>query len=199
MFSPGSIFKSFFAYGALALGLVDPEQKIFCPGHAEYYGREFHCHKKGGHGLVNLRNAIKMSCDVYFYNLGHQLGIDRIAEIATAFGFGEPTGVDISLTRSAASCLRGVGVVKRKARWYPSETISVVDRPGAAARHAHAGGAGARRPGRGRTTPDAAPVLRLAGAGHERRRCATTPRRSPALPIDPDQARGSSRTGCGRW
>src|SRR5262249_28506141 len=58
-FSPGSTIKVFLAYGALAMGLVDPEQTVFCPGYATYYGRTFHCHKKGGHGTVNLRNAIK--------------------------------------------------------------------------------------------------------------------------------------------
>jgi penicillin-binding protein 2 len=116
MYSPGSVFKIFLAYGALALGEVDPNQKVFCPGYATFYGRTFRCHKKGGHGWVDLRNAIKVSCDVYFYNLGRRLGVDRIAEIAHAFGFGEPTG----LVPSEEWALK-----KRGARWYPSETISV--------------------------------------------------------------------------
>jgi penicillin-binding protein 2 len=125
MFSPGSVIKPFFAYGALALDLVDPDAKIFCPGHAEFYGREFHCHKKGGHGWVNLRDAIKVSCDVYFYNLGRKLGIDRISEIATSFGFGQPTGVDLAFEKSGLVPSEEWARVKRKARWYPSETISV--------------------------------------------------------------------------
>ena len=125
MYSPGSIIKPFFAYGALSLGLVDPDQKIFCPGHAEFYGREFHCHKKGGHGLVNLRDAIKMSCDVYFYTLGRKLGIDRIAEILGSFGFGNPSGVDISFEKSGLVPSEDWALKRRHARWYPSETISV--------------------------------------------------------------------------
>lgn len=124
-FSPGSTFKVFLAYGALAMGLVDPEQTVFCPGYATFYGRTFACHKKGGHGTVNLRNAIKMSCDVYFYNLGRRLGIERIAEIARAFGFGSPTGVDLPYEKNGLVPSEEWAVQKRHARWYPSETISV--------------------------------------------------------------------------
>ena len=97
-----------------------------------FYGREFHCHKKGGHGWVNLRDAIKMSCDVYFYNLGQKLGIDRINEILTSFGFGAADRRRPLRSRSRASCRRRSGrASQRGARWYPSETISVVDRTGA--------------------------------------------------------------------
>jgi penicillin-binding protein 2 len=124
-FSPGSVFKIFLAYGALAKGLVDPDQKIFCPGSATFYGRTFHCHKKQGHGWVDLRNAIKMSCDVYFYNLGRRLGVDRISEIAHSFGFGEPTGVDLPYEKSGLIPSEQWAREKRHARWYPSETISV--------------------------------------------------------------------------
>ncbi|MFY9550578.1 MAG: penicillin-binding protein 2, partial [Thermoanaerobaculia bacterium] len=124
-YSPGSVVKPFLAYGALALNLVDPEARIFCPGHAPFYGREFRCHKKGGHGWVNLRDAIKVSCDVYFYNLGRRLGIDRINEIATSFGFGQPTGVDLAFEKSGLVPSEEWARVKRGARWYPSETISV--------------------------------------------------------------------------
>jgi penicillin-binding protein 2 len=124
-FSPGSVFKIFLAYGALAKGLVDPDQKVFCPGHATFYGRTFHCHKKEGHGWVDLRNAIKMSCDVYFYNLGRRLGVDRIAEIAQAFGFGGPTGIDLPFEKSGLVPSEEWAREKRHARWYPSETISV--------------------------------------------------------------------------
>src|ERR1700693_6063157 len=66
-----------------------------------------------------------MSCDVYFYNLGHRLGIDRIAEIAKGFGFGEPTGVDLAYEKSGNVPSEEWARTKRGARWYPSETISV--------------------------------------------------------------------------
>jgi penicillin-binding protein 2 len=125
MFSPGSTFKPFLAYGALAAGLVDPDTRVFCPGYAEFYGRVFHCHNKNGHGWVNLRDAIKVSCDVYFYNLGRKLGIERIAEIAKSFGFGDPTGVDLQYEKPGLVPSEEWALTKRRARWYPSETISV--------------------------------------------------------------------------
>jgi len=124
-FSPGSTLKVFLAYGALAQGLVDPQARVFCPGQATFYGRTFRCHKKEGHGWVDLRNAIKLSCDVYFYNLGRRLGIDRIAEIAKSFGLGSPTGVDLQFEKSGLVPSEEWALNKRRARWYPSETISV--------------------------------------------------------------------------
>jgi penicillin-binding protein 2 len=124
-FSPGSIVKVFLAYGALAGGLVNPDSRVYCPGYATHYGRTFHCHKKEGHGWVGLRDAIKVSCDVYFYNLGRRLGVDRIAEIARGFGFGEATGVDLQFEKSGLVPSEQWALTKRRARWYPSETISV--------------------------------------------------------------------------
>jgi penicillin-binding protein 2 len=124
-FSPGSVFKIFEAYGALAKGLVNPEEKVFCPGYATFYGRTFRCHRKEGHGWVALRDAIKVSCDVYFYNLGRRLGIDRIAEISKGLGLGELTGVDLAYEKSGNVPSEEWARTKRGARWYPSETISV--------------------------------------------------------------------------
>ena len=168
MYSPGSVFKVFLAYGALAQGLVDPSARVFCPGYATYYGREFRCHKKGGHGWVDLRRAIQVSCDVYFYNLGRQLGIDKISEIATAFGFGQPTGVDLAFEKSGLVPSEEWARVKRGSRWYPGRDDLGLDRPGAAARDRAAGGAGSRRSARRRTASDAAPLLRLAGSADGR-------------------------------
>lgn len=124
-YSPGSVFKVFLAYGALASGEVDPDAQVFCPGHAVYYGRAFRCHRRGGHGWVNLRDAIKVSCDVYFYALGRRLGVDGIARIAREFGFGEPTGLDLAHEKPGLVPSEEWARTKRKARWYPSETISV--------------------------------------------------------------------------
>ena len=124
-FSPGSTIKPFLAYGALAAGLVDPQARVFCPGYVDFYGRTFHCHMKQGHGWVNLRDAIKVSCDVYFYTLGRRLGIERIAEIARGFGLGEPTGIDLQFEKGGLVPSEEWALAKRRARWYPSETISV--------------------------------------------------------------------------
>ena len=124
-YSPGSVFKVFLAYGALASGEVDPEAQVFCPGYAVHYGRAFRCHQRRGHGSVNLRTAIKVSCDVYFYALGRRLGVDGIARIARAFGFGEPTGLDLAHEKPGLVPSEEWARTKRRARWYPSETISV--------------------------------------------------------------------------
>ena len=74
---------------------------------------------------MDLRNAIKLSCDVYFYNLGRHLGVDRISEIAHSFGFGEPTGLDLAHEKPGLVPSEEWARTKRGARWYPSETISV--------------------------------------------------------------------------
>ena len=166
MYSPGSVFKPFLAYGALAKDLVDPSMRVFCPGHAVFYGRDFRCHKKGGHGWVGLRDAIKVSCDVYFYTLGQKLGIDRISEIATSFGFGRPTGVDLQSEKAGLVPSEEWARAKRGARWYPSETISVAIGQGPLlvtsmqVARALAGAAGGRPPA------DAAPLLFLPGSPH---------------------------------
>ena len=94
-FPPASSFKIVAAIAALEEGLVNPSTTFHCPGHYDFGGRRFHCHSKRGHGDVNLREAIRSSCDVYFYHLGEQLGIDRLEQWARKLGFGEATGVEI--------------------------------------------------------------------------------------------------------
>ena len=63
---------------------MPPEQRVGCPGHIELGDASFHCWKKGGHGTVDLHDGIKHSCDVFFYELARRIGIDRIAEVASA-------------------------------------------------------------------------------------------------------------------
>lgn len=125
VYSPGSVFKIFLAQAGLAGGYVTPETRVFCPGYATFYGRTFHCHKKEGHGWVSLHDAIKESCDVYFYTLGKKMGIEKISETARAFGFGQPTGVDLPNEKSGLVPSEEWSLRVRKAHWYPSETISV--------------------------------------------------------------------------
>jgi penicillin-binding protein 2 len=125
VYSPGSAFKVFLAVEALAGGYVTPDTKVYCPGYATFYGREFRCHKKEGHGWVNLHDAIRGSCDVYFYTLGKRMGIEKIAETARAFGFGEPTGLDLPNEKSGLVPSEEWSSRVRRTHWYPSETISV--------------------------------------------------------------------------
>ncbi len=85
-YSPGSTFKIAVAIAALEEGLVTPDFKVHCAGGANFYGRYFKCHLKGGHGTVDMRHAIEKSCNVYFYTLGNMLGVDRIHKWATRSG-----------------------------------------------------------------------------------------------------------------
>jgi len=87
-FPPGSTFKPTVALAALGAG-IDPTERIVCTGGWYYGGRTWHCHKKGGHGAQNVHDAIKNSCDVYFYQMALRIGPDAIAVAARAVGFGE--------------------------------------------------------------------------------------------------------------
>jgi penicillin-binding protein 2 len=93
-YPPGSTFKLMVALAGLENGF-DPKKKIICNGHFEYGKRIFHCWKEGGHGSVNMADAIMHSCNVYFFTLGSSLGIQKIAPLASRFGYGEK--FDISL------------------------------------------------------------------------------------------------------
>jgi len=123
--APGSVFKIFMATAMLESKAVPEAYQVFCPGHADFYGRIFHDWKPEGHGTTGLHSAIVHSCDVFFYNLGKQLGIDRIAYYATQMGLGRKTGIDLPGEESG---LMPSEPWKQRAfhqRWYPGETISV--------------------------------------------------------------------------
>ncbi len=88
LYPPGSTFKTMTALAILEAG-IDPEARVSCGGGMNFGGRYFHCHKKGGHGSQNLHEAIKNSCDTYFYSMSLRVGPDRIAQAARAFGLGQ--------------------------------------------------------------------------------------------------------------
>ena len=89
LYSPGSTIKPIVALSALENNVISPNFKVNCTGKMEMYGQTYHCWKKKGHGVVNLRNAIKQSCDTYFYEIARKLGVDRLNETALKFGLGE--------------------------------------------------------------------------------------------------------------
>jgi penicillin-binding protein 2 len=95
-FSPGSVYKPIIAFAALAEGIISPKSAHFCNG-AVSLGREhFHCYERKGHGTVDLKRAMMVSCDVFFYKIGLELGIERIAKYARAFGLGEKLGFQLN-------------------------------------------------------------------------------------------------------
>ena len=88
LYSPGSTIKPIVALSALENNVISPNFKVNCTGKTEMYGQTYHCWKKKGHGVVDLRNAIKQSCDSYFYEMSRRLGVDRLNITATNFGLG---------------------------------------------------------------------------------------------------------------
>ncbi|MBC7363931.1 MAG: penicillin-binding protein 2 [Candidatus Aminicenantes bacterium] len=125
LYSPGSIFKITMALAALDLRLITPETSFFCSGSINIYNNAFSCWFKPGHGWLNLPEAIKNSCNIYFYQLGYRMDIDTIAHYAELMGFGKKTGIDIPGEKTG---LVPSSEWKRKVlgeKWYPGETISV--------------------------------------------------------------------------
>ncbi|HBS50181.1 MAG TPA: penicillin-binding protein 2 [Rhodobacteraceae bacterium] len=88
IYPPGSTFKMVTALAGLEAGIVGPDDTVYCPGFLEVSNRRFHCWKRGGHGHVDLENSLKQSCDVYYYSLALEVGIDKISEMAQRLGLG---------------------------------------------------------------------------------------------------------------
>ena len=124
-YSPGSVFKIVMAVAGLTDGVITTDSKVYCPGQTRIYNRRFRCWKRGGHGWMKLRDAIKESCDVYFYHLGKDLGIERIAHYARLFGFGTLTGIEIKGEKAGLVPDPQWSLDARGTPWYPGETISV--------------------------------------------------------------------------
>ena len=89
LYSPGSTIKPIVALSALENNIINKNFKVNCTGKTEMYGQTYHCWKKKGHGTVNLKEAMKQSCDTYFYEIARKLGVDRLKETAIKFGLGE--------------------------------------------------------------------------------------------------------------
>jgi penicillin-binding protein 2 len=123
--APGSVFKIVMATAMLESKGVPGDFSVFCGGHAQFYGRTFHCWRPAGHGVTDLHKAIVDSCDVFFYTLGQRLGIDRIHEYATGLGLGRRTGID--LPSEEPGLVPSEEWVQRvyHHKWYAGETISV--------------------------------------------------------------------------
>jgi penicillin-binding protein 2 len=124
-YSPGSTFKIVMATAGLTEGLVNERSATSCGGGASFYGRFFRCWRKGGHGTLNARGALKNSCDVYFYSLGQRMGIERIAQYARLLGIGSLTGIDIDGEKKGLVPDPEWALKVRGMKWYPGETISV--------------------------------------------------------------------------
>tara|TARA_B100000674_G_scaffold347020_1_gene290473 strand:+ start:43 stop:1830 length:1788 start_codon:yes stop_codon:yes gene_type:complete len=94
-YSPGSTIKPIVALSALENGIINPNFTVKCTGKTEMYDQTYHCWKKKGHGFVNLRGAMKQSCDTYFYEIARKLGVDKLSETALKFGLGKKAFGDL--------------------------------------------------------------------------------------------------------
>ena len=124
-YPPGSTFKIIMAIAGLEEGVIDPDARISDPGFFPFGNRSFRDWKKGGHGSVDLHKAIVESCDVYFYQLGQRLGIDKIAKYSRAFGLGEKTGAFLDDEKDGLVPDTAWKRKRYRQPWYPGETPSV--------------------------------------------------------------------------
>ena len=97
LYSPGSTIKPLVALSALENDVISPDLTIECTGKMELYGQKYHCWKDKGHGYMKLRNAIKQSCDTYFYEIARRLGVDRLNETGKKYGLGKKTMGEVFL------------------------------------------------------------------------------------------------------
>jgi penicillin-binding protein 2 len=124
-YPPGSTYKIITALAGLEEGVIDDRTTFHCPGHYRFGNRVYRCWKKGGHGKVDIIKAVEESCDVFFYQVGERLGVDRLAWYARAFGLGSPTGIFLDqeahgLIPTAAWKQKRTGIP-----WQEGETLSV--------------------------------------------------------------------------
>lgn len=124
-FAPGSTFKMCVAMAGAEAGVITPDYRVFCPGHIPFGNRDFHCHKKGGHGTMNVLSAIEESCDIFFYEVARKVGIDAIAAMSNRFGLGELTGIDLPGEKAGIIPSRAWKKAARGEPWYEGETLSV--------------------------------------------------------------------------
>jgi penicillin-binding protein 2 len=129
--APGSTFKPFVAMAAFAAGVADASSTYHCSGGATFYNRYTKCHLARGHGSVDVHKAIVQSCDVFFYNVGDRLGIDKIAEWAEMAGFGKATGIDLPGEAEGIVPSTKWKIRNYRQKWYAGETISVAIGQGA--------------------------------------------------------------------
>ena len=127
IYAPASTIKGMVALAALEQGVTDPSERILCTGSVELGDRVFHCWERRGHGGVNMHDAIKRSCDTYFYEVARRLGIDNFSEMARRCGLGELYDIGMSLPQSADGLVPSPAWKRafRGAGWTTGDTYNV--------------------------------------------------------------------------
>jgi penicillin-binding protein 2 len=123
-YPPGSTFKIVTAIAGLEEGVITPETKVDCRGGIHYGKWRFGCWRKSGHGAVSLHRAIVESCDVYFYEVGRRLGIDKIHEYSLALGLGKKTGLALSREKPGLIPDTEWKLTNKKLPWFIGETFN---------------------------------------------------------------------------
>ena len=123
-YPPGSTFKIITAIAALEEGVITPETKVECRGGINYGGWHFGCWREGGQGVMSLHRALVESCDVYFYEVGKRLGIDKIYDYASSFGLGKETGFQLVHERRGIIPNTKWKEERKKQKWYLGETLN---------------------------------------------------------------------------
>ncbi|WP_413718011.1 penicillin-binding protein 2 [Silicimonas sp. MF1-12-2] len=124
LYPPGSTFKMMTGLAAMRAGVIGPGETVYCPGFMSFGGRRFHCWKRGGHGSMDLNNAITQSCDVYFYEAANRLGVDRLADLCHEFGLGEKHDIPMSAVQEGIIPDTRWKAQVRGERWNPGETLN---------------------------------------------------------------------------
>ncbi|HER62809.1 MAG TPA: penicillin-binding protein 2 [Desulfobacteraceae bacterium] len=124
-YPPASTYKIVTALAGLGERVIEPETVIFCPGHYRLGNRTYRCWKRGGHGAVDLQRALAESCDVYFYQVGQRVGVDRLAEYAAHLGLGRETGVDMEHEKSGLIPTAAWKKRRYNTPWQEGETLSI--------------------------------------------------------------------------
>ncbi|MBA4338500.1 penicillin-binding protein 2 [Hyphomonas sp.] len=124
VYPPGSTFKMVVATAALEAGVVKTTDTVRCGGSYRFGNRTWHCWKKEGHGTMNMHNAIKHSCDVYFYEIARRTGVRKIAEVSHKFGFGETFVLGMTGGRSGLVPDPDWKLKARGEPWFEGETLN---------------------------------------------------------------------------
>lgn len=124
-YPPGSTFKMITALAGLEAGVINESSSVHCDGAYEFGGSKFRCWSKSGHGGVNLRKSLKESCDVYYYQLGEKLGVDRIAAIAERFMLGRELGIGLQNEKKGLIPTVAWKLKRFGKKWFPGETLPV--------------------------------------------------------------------------
>jgi penicillin-binding protein 2 len=122
LYAPGSTFKMVVALAGLEAQAISQSERLNCPGYLDLGDTRFHCWRKGGHGMLDLRGALKNSCDVYFYEVARRTGIDRIAAMSNRFGLGVKLDIELPGARTGLVPTRGWRIAQGHA-WNIGDTV----------------------------------------------------------------------------